>query len=236
MKITALKQIPLLLVCAVFTLAGCFSAWEGDEAALTLHLGGSGSRSAADNFQPEDLYHKITISDASGGVVRERDARRGEMIVRETLTPGRYDIKVEAFSDDNVLVAAGSEESVRIKAGNNTVSITMEWIEEEEDIEQPKIEFNFWDGDEEMVIPISSALNFEISKTGTKQFQEISVVDPDNYDSIEFYMFGQLMSGNNNGSITIYAMEYNTGSFELIVTVFKDDVPYSTKITFEVTP
>ncbi|MCL2068157.1 MAG: InlB B-repeat-containing protein [Treponema sp.] len=129
MKTTAIKHIPLLLVCAVFTLAGCFSAWEGDEAALTLHLGSSGSRSAADNFQPEDLYHKITISDASGGVVREKDIPPGEMTVQEILQPGRYNIEVIALVNPNgtLPVAAGTARNVNIRAGNNTVSINMEW-------------------------------------------------------------------------------------------------------------
>jgi len=86
-----------LLACTV-SLAGCFSNWAGDEATITINLGGGDGRSIddPDAVQPsEDLEHTITLS-GSGGV-QTFTFEKGVKTANITVVPGRYTISVEGY-------------------------------------------------------------------------------------------------------------------------------------------
>jgi len=56
----------------------------------------------------------------------------------------------------------------------------------------------------------------------------------DENSTILWYLWGIPIAGNENGSITISAEDYNPGTYQLMVMVYKDDIPYSAEISFTV--
>jgi len=107
-----MKKTNITLIAAIFMavstllLSNCFSDWRGDEATITLNLGGgASSRAIARNTGPsaeeidsiirEFFDHKVRLSGPVG--VQTFEFGKGQLTAQFTVAPGRYDITVEAY-------------------------------------------------------------------------------------------------------------------------------------------
>jgi hypothetical protein len=125
-----MKKVVVLIYAAVllafsFLFAACFSPYQGDEAFLTINLGGNPRAMAwtETGVMPEvlgELEYRITLSGAGN---RTFTAKGGNTI-RVSVSPGIWDVKIEAYYDE-ILFAAGTG-GVDVKAGqDNPVTIKM---------------------------------------------------------------------------------------------------------------
>jgi len=137
--------IPAVLII-VLALSSCFSPWQGgDDAVITLHLGGANNRAIGDLYPTKILEHIIRLSGPGGE--QAFTFGKGELTAKISVVPGHYDITVEAYSDrtsleevgediddfayidGKYLVATGTG-SVDVIAGqSNLVEIKMKWAE-----------------------------------------------------------------------------------------------------------
>jgi uncharacterized repeat protein (TIGR02543 family) len=111
----------LFYILASLTFTGCFSPWKGDEATLTLFLGGTGSRAAV---IPDDLAYEIELD---GPTVRQSHTAEGNKPLTFKIAPGHWNITVKAYQEE-ALYAEGSG-GAEIKSGqDNQVEITMSLV------------------------------------------------------------------------------------------------------------
>ena len=111
----------------LLALSGCFSPWEGDEAILTLRVGSGDSDGRALEQEIIDTFtHKIYLNGPSSGTQPITLNPGVQSVTIPNLAAGRWNIRVEAFNDDNVLWYAGFS-TVTLRAGQNSaVSIKMD--------------------------------------------------------------------------------------------------------------
>jgi hypothetical protein len=94
------------------------------------------------------------------------------------------------------------------------------------------VSLTFWVNEDNQIIASSDSVT--ISKTGADDYStSFSAAVIDGYDSVTWSVNGAQKS--DNGNVVIAATDYYTGAYRLGVIVTKDDVPYSTEITFTVT-
>jgi len=112
--------IPAVFII-VAILSGCFSPWEPNEATISLNLGNNNGRAAVSDAILNSLDYTVVLTGATG---TKTLSHKGTGIITATVTPGNWEIKLEAWFDD-VLFAAGSDRA-NIKAGQrNAVTIKM---------------------------------------------------------------------------------------------------------------
>jgi hypothetical protein len=123
--------------CSLLICMGCFSTWEGDKDAgtVTVGLGPSGGDGGVavpwapdivgHELTSDDLTHTITLSGGPGP--KQTLTVKGSRTVTFTVTPGRWNILVEAKDDNGTLIAVGTAPGgMNIKPGKNPlVRITM---------------------------------------------------------------------------------------------------------------
>lgn len=235
MRIKPVKQFPFLFIVVCFVLCGCFSPWEGDETSITISIGGGNHRNTV-RFTEEDISsfeHKIILNNGPGPDQDEVITGAGE--VKFTVAPGYWNVSIEAYNDDKVLMAKGSQLRVRVRSGQtNTVSIQMIPYSEHEDHDIGII-VELWvhEGDGEI---LASDNNFIISEYDVSLQSSFTARVNGDYEKIQWFLLGYPIEGaENKNEITVYAADYNAGTYQLTVVVYTcDDVPYSTEITFEV--
>jgi len=116
----------LLFVFASLAFSGCFSPWKGDEATLTLLLGGSSGNRAAAEQQPDEitLSYLVYIIELNGPTGPQSHTVEGVKPFNVTVMPGYWRISVRALL--NTTLYARSESGAEIKAGqNNQIEIKM---------------------------------------------------------------------------------------------------------------
>jgi len=133
-----MKKFVIIGVFVAGLLAACFSPWEGDEATLTINLGGgSNGRLAAwppfndDGIFSYDMTYIITL-DGPNSITETKKFAEGDNSANAkfsfSLIPGTYKIEIKVYlqeGDENILYAYGSAVE-EVKAGQNTaVSIQM---------------------------------------------------------------------------------------------------------------
>jgi len=120
-----LRTFTFTAILAVFVInigfTACFSEWRG-EGIITINLGGGNGRTA---YPPtadilNSLIHTITLT--GNGEPKTIEAKGGT-VVRTTVPPGWWTIKVDAYYEE-VLYATGTK-GVNVTAGNNSVTIEM---------------------------------------------------------------------------------------------------------------
>jgi hypothetical protein len=75
-----------------------------------------------------------------------------------------------------------------------------------------------------------------ISKSGDESFTAtVSSGYVDVPTNVQWYVNGVLIDGSTTGTIEIRAVDYIIGAYRLVVTTFKDAVPYAAEISFTVT-
>jgi hypothetical protein len=124
----SVKLSVLITIFIVISLSGCFSEWHGDDANLTLYLGGGADRGA---FTPDgktlaQLSYVIELSGPSTSTVR---TERGASSVSVSLFPGKWDITVTAYNEDESVYAIGKT-TVEARAGQNVskvITLNLEW-------------------------------------------------------------------------------------------------------------
>ena len=154
MNKTFLGTLTFLVILAVFALTSCFSPWEGDEGAITISIGGGNSRNA-DGFTDEEISgfeHIISLSNGPGP--DQSDTITGAGQVKFTVSPGYWDISVEARNDDHEIVAEGASHRAYVRSGqNSSVQILMHPITvpepENPDPEYFEVSFNTNGGEPE---------------------------------------------------------------------------------------
>jgi len=206
----------------------------------------------------KDLLHIVTITSPDHNKPQEKRFT-GAGAVSFTVAPGFWHIDVKAYEISDVdysnienivindkeppLVAIGFGE-FDVKAGkNNTVPITMSQPVELPPGPEPSdpttgtaVITIIWENDDgkiELVpegnvngITISGEEKFTVKVNWPAiQFEEISC---------NWYLWGIPIAGNADGSITISAEDYNPGTYQLMVMVYKDNIPYSAEISFTV--
>jgi len=130
MKKVTVLSISIIVLAFGLLFTACFSPWKGDETtgSFSVTFGNGSGRTALfgdDTIRIEDLVHTIKLFNGPGPDQIREDIKFGQT-VNFTVTPGRWDIYVEAYNEDRVLKAVGSKEGVEIKAGKNgLISITM---------------------------------------------------------------------------------------------------------------
>jgi len=227
-KFLSRKIIYTILECVftVFILAGCFSTWEGDDATIIISLGGtSGNRAAFENPEQDPaLTYKVTLECPSETLTRTIEP--GAKEIRISVVPGRWAVLVEAFLEGNIPYAIGGLENVNIKAGQNSVSIDMEYIY------SAYIDIII----DEAIIVSSNSNTITISGNGSFTANvNCPGINPNDEINCNWYIWGSPIRGyENKSSITIYAKDYNPGTYLLMVVVLIDDKPYSAEITFTV--
>jgi len=225
------KIIYTVLGCifTIFILASCFSPWTGDDATIIINLGGtSGNRGIFENPVQDDLNltYKVTLTGPSE--VPTQTIEPGARETKISVVPGRWDIFIEAYSNGYVLYAKGGRENISIRAGQNRVSIDMEYVHSvyvdiiiDENI-------NLSNDNNTNTIIITGDGNF----TATVNCPGINLYDEINYN---WYIWGSpIRSYENKPSITIYAKDYNQGTYQLMVVVLINDKPYSAETCFTV--
>ena len=121
-----------IIAIIALALTACFSLWKGDEAVITLYLGGGAGGRAAMKYPPDNdirgnLVHIVQLSGPDGDQTIEFE--KGALTAKITVVPGRWAITVNAFLDDKLsdIYAEGSR-SVNLIAGrNNKVEIEMQY-------------------------------------------------------------------------------------------------------------
>ena len=112
----------------VILLAGCFSPWDGGNGTITISLGAASGRSVnqANIELPDNLIHEITLT-GSLGTIKET-LKPGELTAQFSVRPGRWDITVKAYLEDELY--AEGENWVNVIAGvDNHAPITMKITE-----------------------------------------------------------------------------------------------------------
>ena len=125
-----------IIAIIALALTACFSLWKGDEAVITLYLGGGAGGRAAMKYPPDNgirgsLVHIVQLSGPDGDQTIEFE--KGALTAEITVVPGRWVITVKAFLDDKLsdMYAEGSR-SVNLIAGrNNKVEIEMQYARAE---------------------------------------------------------------------------------------------------------
>jgi len=241
LKFFSRKIIYSILGCvfSVFIFANCFSHWEGDDATIIINFDGvSGNRATArDSEIFSNLYHIVTLTGPSK--MEPVIIPLGASETKISVVQGRWDITVEAYSG-NELFANGSAKDVVIKAGQNRVEIDMDCIDNptEPTVDtgtvEIKIIFNEKDGIIELKDEPDNAIKEITISTNSKNYPEQFTVTLNWQDvnGIRWYIWGSQINGNEDESITIKAKDYNPGTYQLMVMVFKDGIPYSTVIDF----
>ena len=145
MKTTSTKYISLALILLIFAFSGCFSPWKGDEAKITLYLTGSPAAArAVEQGTLSELSHTVLLSGPTGKIML--NAAMGETELATTVSPGRWDIEVEAFWGE-IPFARGKAMGVNLIAGHNTpILIIMLLLEEDKESEEGTyvlLNFNF---------------------------------------------------------------------------------------------
>jgi membrane carboxypeptidase/penicillin-binding protein PbpC len=210
-----IEKLSILIVFSSLAFTGCFSPWKGDETALTLLLGNTGCRAAAN----DEAVLQIELTGPTG---RQSHTVEGNKPFSVTVMPGYWEITVKAFLD-GALYAEGSG-GADIKAGKNT-TVEIQMIPVTVGI---SINFNK-DG-----TPDVSADNFTISRSEQEQF---TVTVNGEFIDIRWLIWGYPVSGSEGRKkITIKAEDYNPGAYQLVVSVIDENgVPYSAEIAFTVT-
>jgi len=117
-----IRGFSLLLVFASWAFSGCFSAWKGNEATLTLLLGNTTGRAAVPD--QETLSYLAYIIELDGPTGRQSHTIETNTF-SATVMPGYWRISVRALL--NTTLYAKGESGADIIAGkNNTVEIKME--------------------------------------------------------------------------------------------------------------
>jgi len=123
--IAGIVAVFTLSLAACLLLAACFSPYVGDEAVITINLGGNANAKAV-AWPPAEsgvlgmLDYKITLSGTSKRLL----TARGGNTISASVSPGFWSVDIEAFWDGE-LYATGTS-SVDVKAGqNNPVTVRM---------------------------------------------------------------------------------------------------------------
>jgi len=226
----------------------------------------AGKKAGGNDLNPKDvikfLEHKVLLSGSGGN--QTYIFAKGEGTVQITVAPGRYSItveaileitdllKIEGYEESDLIdifgattgkfpIARGGPKSVNVIAGkSNSVDIQMELISQREtskgdgdDTIETTFEIEIWEDED---ILVSSETSVTISKNAAENFMA-SIKGAERYESFEWYISsGEEFTGVT--SITIEAAEYLTGTYQLLVVVYKvtsnGTVPYSAVIDFTV--
>ena len=115
-----MKKISFLFIAAIFVLlfSTCFSPYAGDEATITLNLGGGQGRAVTKDGILNSLSYTIRVGSKSFGPFV------GQTDITVSVIPGRWAIEVEGYQN-GVLFAEGYTTEY-IRPGHNPISINME--------------------------------------------------------------------------------------------------------------
>jgi len=138
----AKKHFGIYLILAIIfapVFTACLNGHHGNEASIILNLGGnSGNRTVWPHENDRGILDKIVYKIVIDGQEYRELESTGGKIIKTTVTPGIYAIKVEAFYSERPY-AKYSGENIKIKAGQNTVQVILEnvWDEGTGDYENP---------------------------------------------------------------------------------------------------
>jgi hypothetical protein len=96
---------------------------------------------------------------------------------------------------------------------------------------QDKIAITFWVNTDDQILASNSSVTISKTSAENNSFTAEAVNGP--YNSVTWSVNGAVKA--TSGSVTINAVNYNTGTYRLGVIVVKGGAPYSTEITFIVT-
>jgi len=170
--IKKVKKSFLLIIFAALALSGCFSPYKGDEATLTLFLGGSNGR-AADDYNPLEeilpqMTHKIELKGPTGK--HSYKMEKGDKSLTVTVTPGHWDITIQALLN-GVFLTQGSG-GAELKAGkNNTVAIRMDSIDDKDLIVFKTSDYLL--GVDYPETPIPGSLRYAIEKAAERETNSV---------------------------------------------------------------
>jgi len=211
----------VLLIMAL-DLASCFSTWKDDVGTFSISFGRENRAAFEDVIN--GLKHTIKISNGLGDEQSINNVKYGQT-VKFSVTPGRWHIDVEAWQKTETDVIAVGSNDVNVKPGpNGFIKIDMKW----------RIPYTItitFEQIKDINLPID--INIVIDKEMNPR-KEITLNNPNQYESIEWYINGITGSGpsfildaGNNA--------YNsTGPHSLSLTVKKDGITYSQTIAFTV--
>jgi len=117
-----------IIFAAVFT--ACSDGQQGNEASIILNLGSSsGNRTTWPHDQDPGILDKLVYKVVIDGPDHIEIESTGKAVIKTTVTPGIYTIKVEAWYL-NEQYAKDSVENITIKTGSNIVPISLKpWNE-----------------------------------------------------------------------------------------------------------
>jgi hypothetical protein len=120
----------LFVICVPLFLAACFNGLHGDKASIILNLGGStGNRTVWFHDDDSDILNEIVYTVKISGQDNKELYSTGGTTITATVTPGVYNIDIEARYLDRPY-AKGFVENITIKAGKNNVPVSLkEWLD-----------------------------------------------------------------------------------------------------------
>jgi len=224
-------------VFSVSVLAGCFSPWSGDDATIIISLGGaSDNRTAVFENPPQasNLTYKVILTNGPS-IMEPVIVPPGKNEIKISVAPGRWDITIAAYlEDEKKLYAKGIRKGVDIKAGQNSVSINMEYIyyADVDIIIDKEVKIILTNPDNLNTDDIKISENGGI--TGFTAAVKIQGVIPQEINC-NWHIWGSpIPIYENKSSIIINAKDYNSGKYQLMVVVLINDNPYSDEIYFTV--
>ena len=123
-----MKQQVIMVIFVLALLAACFSPWAGDETTITVNLGSNSGFGRLLVYPPggTNILNQLKYNVLFSGSGNAKTLTvTGGTIIKTTLSPGIWDIKIDAYLNGSFLYARGLGRT-EVKSGkNNFAEISM---------------------------------------------------------------------------------------------------------------
>jgi uncharacterized repeat protein (TIGR02543 family) len=226
--------LPITLAPATrtgYTFGGWYDAASGGNPVTGIPLGSTGNKEFYARWTAI-TYTVVYNKNAASGVTGTMPPSTHTYGQEQPLTTNGYSKAGLAFAGWNTLAngsgtAYADGERVKNLAAAQGAAITLyaQWW--------PLVPVNIsiWANEDGNILTSNTAVT--ISQTGAGYPDRFTATVASPYSGVRWYLNG-FPKGNTGQSITVYAADYNTGTYTLGVSVTRDGAPYSTDIRFTV--